>query len=161
MGAIYSDEYFNERYNLFSKELYSVAYGYTLNKADAEDIVQDVFMKYLKLHKEFPTLDDEKYYLIRMTINEALNFIKRNKKVVYNDEVVSYTPDQLSEKNRILLHMVNDLPDKYRDIIMLSFYKSYSDEFISSVLKISKALVRKRRERALEILRKEYKHEWH
>ena len=57
--------------------------------------------------------------------------------------------------------MVNDLPDKYRDIIMLSFYKSYSDEFISSVLKISKALVRKRRERALEILRKEYKHEWH
>lgn len=159
MSAIYSSEYFNERYNMFKSELYSISYGYTMNKDDAEDVVQDVFMKYLKLHKEFPTLNDEKYYLIRMTINESLNLIKKRKKIVYDDEVISYTPDNLSEKNRILLHMVNNLPDKYKDIIILSFYKCYSDDLISSVLKISNALVRKRRERALEILRKEYKNE--
>ena len=159
MSAIYSSEYFNERYNMFKSELYSISYGYTMNKDDAEDVVQDVFMKYLKLHKEFPTLNDEKYYLIRMTINESLNLIKKRKKIVYDDEVISYTPDNLSEKNRILLHMVNNLPDKYKDIIILSFYKCYSDDLISSVLKISNALVRKRRVRALEILRKEYKNE--
>ena len=108
MSAIYSSEYFNERYNMFKSELYSISYGYTMNKDDAEDVVQDVFMKYLKLHKEFPTLNDEKYYLIRMTINESLNLIKKRKKIVYDDEVISYTPDNLSEKNRILLHMVNN-----------------------------------------------------
>lgn len=71
-----SEEKFNIIYDEYSQELFNIAYGYSRNKDDSNDIVQNVFMKFIQLNKEFKTSDDMKYYLVRMTINESINLVK-------------------------------------------------------------------------------------
>ena len=68
----YSDEkYITDAVNKFSDTVFRVAYQYTGNRADAEDILQDVF---LKLLGAFQTGDDNrlKAWLIRVTINRKI-----------------------------------------------------------------------------------------
>lgn len=84
----YSDEkYITDAVNKFSDTVFRVAYQYTGNRADAEDILQDVF---LKLLGAFQTGDDNrlKAWLIRVTINRSKDFLrakKRRRETLLND----------------------------------------------------------------------------
>ena len=85
-----SEKEFKIKYELYAQMLMNISYGYTKNKFDSEDIIQNVFIKYLKSKKEFNTLEDEKYWLIRVTINECKNFVKSSyqRNVILNDDVI-------------------------------------------------------------------------
>ena len=85
---------FNEAYSSFAKEIFNVAYGYLRNKDDAIDIVQNVFLKLLNTKEDFKTLLNIKYYLIRLTMNECINFLKSKnyKMVILNNEIIMSTP---------------------------------------------------------------------
>lgn len=67
-----SEEEFSKKYNMYSQLLFNISYGYTHNKEDAEDILQE-FMKYIKLNPSFPSEQEEKYLLIRVTINASIS----------------------------------------------------------------------------------------
>ena len=58
-----SEKDFNEKYYLYKNTIYSIAYSYVHNSYDADDNVQEVFLKYLKSSEVFDTLDNEKYFL--------------------------------------------------------------------------------------------------
>ena len=68
--------------NKFSEMLYNIAIGYLRNKDDTEDIVQEVFMKYISYtrRKVFNNDDHIKYWLIRVTINLCNNELKSAKR---------------------------------------------------------------------------------
>ena len=53
---------FNEYYSLLTR----IAYSYTFDKFDAEDVVQEVFIKFYRAHKTFNNCNEEKYWLIRL-----------------------------------------------------------------------------------------------
>ena len=157
MAIRMTEEEFALRYQLFAQDIFNVAYGYTNNVQDAEDIVQNAFIKLLEYEKTFNTLNDEKYWLIRVTINESINFVKssRKKKVVLNDEIVHSTSDKI-EKNSdldLIRHFVNELPEKYKSVVILFYFEKMKTHEISVLLKISEAAVRKQLERARDILK--------
>ncbi len=146
---------FEKKYELYSKELMNISFGYTKSKDDSFDIVQNVFYKLFNLKKDFINLEDEKYFLIRLTINESLDFIKKNKRIVNVDEkTIDLIADEKNDKRlEKLAILVKSLPEKYRRVIILYYYDNLKIEDIVNVIKISKDAVKKRLERARLILK--------
>lgn len=151
-----SNEEFNVKYHMHKNTIYSIAYTYVHNVHDADDITQDVFMKYLNSSDTFQTLDNEKYWLIRVTINTAKSFLKKawKNKVSLDDELINRvgSPDK-KESNNEMFEIVYSLPQKYKEVIVLYYYEDLKINEIAKTLKISESNVKKRLERGRNLIK--------
>ncbi len=88
------DENFKNIYFLYKNDVYRLAYSYTRNKIDAEDITQKTF---IKLYKNFDKLDMDtiKNWILKVTSNECKNFLL----TPWKSRVISLT----NEKDKIIL----------------------------------------------------------
>ncbi|MBR6516277.1 MAG: sigma-70 family RNA polymerase sigma factor [Bacilli bacterium] len=161
-----SEKQFDYVYNEYAKELYNIAYGYTRNRDDSIDIMQNAYVVLLESNKKFESNEHIKYFLIRVTINESLDLLKSasKKRVIKNNDVVVNFPETEKEELQYdLSEIVNALPEKYKTIIILHYYDDMKIKDISSVLKISEPAVKKRLERARnlikEIIERNYKND--
>lgn len=161
-----SEKQFDYVYNEYAKELYNIAYGYTRNRDDSIDIMQNAYVVLLESNKKFESNEHIKYFLIRVIINESLDLLKSaNKKKVIrnNDFVVNFPETKKEELPYDLSEIVNTLPEKYKTIIILHYYDDMKIKDISNVLKISEPAVKKRLERARnlikEIIERNYKND--
>lgn len=161
-----SEKQFDYVYNEYAKELYNIAYGYTRNRDDSIDIMQNAYVVLLESNKRFESNEHIKYFLIRVTINESLDLLKsaNKKRVIKNNDVVVNFPETKKEELPYdLSEIVNTLPEKYKTIIILHYYDDMKIKDISYVLKISESAVKKRLERARnlikEIIERNYKND--
>ena len=154
-------EEFEIKYRQYSQELMNVSYGYTRNKEDSLDVIQNVFYKLFKYNKTFATPADEKYWLLRVTINESKDLLRKRARTTALDESALNRLSQSSqtEQNTLELHFlaqkVKELPEKYRVVVILHYYDSLPIKEIVKILKISENAVKKRLERARNMLKKE------
>lgn len=155
-----SEKQFDYVYNEYAKELFNIAYGYTRNRDDSIDIMQNAYVVLLESNEHI------KYFLIRVTINESLDLLKsaNKKKVIRNNDFVINIPETKKEELPYdLSEIVNTLPEKYKTIIILHYYDDMKIKDISNVLKISEPAVKKRLERARnlikEIIERNYKND--
>ena len=161
------EKQFDYVYNEYAKELYNIAYGFTRNRDDSIDIMQNSYVVLLESNKKFESNEHIKYFLIRVTINESLDLLKSasKKRVIKNNDVVVNFPETKKEGLPYdLSEIVNTLPEKYKTIIILHYYDDMKIKDISNVLKISESAVKKRLERARdlikEIIERNYKNDW-
>ena len=158
-------EKFKEKYDLYSQELMNISYGYTKNKEDSLDIIQNVFYKLFVNDKVFESNDDEKYYLIRLTINECKDLIRKKSKIVsLNNNLINNIPltnDSNNEDLKLekLALKVKELNNKYKTVIILFYYDSLPIKEISKILNLSVNTIKKRLERARNILKKKMEEE--
>ena len=162
-----SEQQFDYVYNEYAKELFNIAYGYTHNRDDSIDIMQNAYVALLESNKTFESNEHIKYFLIRVTINESLDLLKSShkKNVIRNNDFVVNSPEIKKEELPYdLSEIVNTLPEKYKTIIVLHYYDDMKIKDISSVLKISESAVKKRLERARrfikETIERNYKNDW-
>jgi len=157
-----NDTDFSRVFNEYYKLLFRIAYSYTLNTFDTEDVLQEVFIKFYIAHKIFKNNLEEKYWLIRVTINQCLDYIKKKKKHeihIDNEYINNVLPcdsdvDEKDEKNKEIYECVCSLKNSYKTIIILYFYDNYSIKEIASILKISESNVTTRLSRAKKKLKK-------
>ena len=156
MRNISNDE-FNEKYYLYKETIYGIAYTYMKNVNDSDDIVQDVFMKYLNSNEKFKTLDNEKFWLIRVTINTCKSYLKKSwkQKVELDESKIDIVSKK--EENSYLFDIVYSLPHKYKEIIVLKYYEDLSINEIAKILNISISAVKKRLERARNMIKEKEK----
>lgn len=161
-----SQEQFDFVYKECAKELLQIAYGYTKNKEDSIDIMQNAYIAVLESNKRFESNEHIKYFLIRVTINESINFVKSysKKKVLCNNDIIMNIPE--TKKDELpydISEIVNILPEKYKTIIVLYYYDGMKIKDISKVLKMKESAVKKRLERARnlvkEIIERNYKND--
>ena len=146
---------FDAKYNDYGKMLFKIAFLYVGNSADAEDILQDVFIKYLSGRYSFKDSDHEKAWFIRVTQNKALDFLKRKgRKNITLDDIENFTYEK-NDNSADILREILALPEKYKSSVILYYYNDYSVEEISKILKISKSAVKMRLKRSREILKTE------
>lgn len=161
-----SQEQFDFVYKEYAKELLQIAFGYTKNKEDSIDIMQNAYIAVLESNKRFESNEHIKYFLIRVTINESINFVKSysKKKVLCNNDIIMNIPE--TKKDELpydISEIVNTLPEKYKTIIVLYYYDGMKIKDISKVLKMKESAVKKRLERARnlvkEIIERNYKND--
>lgn len=130
----------------YSNLLFNISYSLCRKKEDAEDVVQDVFIKLLQRNPSFISHEHEKAWLIRVTINMSTNykntFWQRNRRTL-EDHIVSET----KETNE-LWEYVRKLPDKYQIVIDLFYREGFSIKEISFILKKNESSIRTHLERA-------------
>ena len=130
------NEYINYILDTYSNMLIRLAFTYLKNTADAEDIVQEVFVALIKRVEGFDNDEHEKAWLIRVTVNACRDLLKsafRNK-VVSLDDLVDLPAAQRAEHGAVL-EAVLHLPTKYRDVVYLHYYEGYSAAEIGKILR--------------------------
>ncbi|MBO4494332.1 MAG: RNA polymerase sigma factor [Clostridiales bacterium] len=140
----------------FADDLYRFAISYVGTKHDAEDIVQEVFLKLLSKHVLFEK-KIEKAYLMTMTANQCKDLLKSSARKTNVDldssewQLACY--DGFSERNKDVFDELMRLEDTYRAPIFLFYYEGFSYKEISRILKISESAVAMRIKRGKEQLR--------
>lgn len=143
---------------LYKDTVFQVALGYVKNIHDAEDIVQNVFLKLGLCGKSFASGEAEKAWLIRVTVNESKDLIKsawrKNRGDFDDNESLSrsYTADDNESE---LYEFVKSLKPKYRTVIYLHYYEGYSTKEISAILKMSQTAVTTQLNRARKQLKED------
>lgn len=137
----------------FSDMVFRVALSRTGNYNDAEDITQEVFLKYIQKNKGYEDWEHIKAWLIRVTSNLSKNLVNsawhRHTAPLEDGMDVGGEPPENSE----ILEAVQKLPEKYREIIRLHYLKGYRVEEISKQLNLNESTVKTRLSRGRKKLR--------
>ena len=127
--------------NLYADMMLRISYQYLKQTCDAEDICQTVFLKYLSNEPEFDSIDHEKAWFIRTTINTCKDHLKTaffRRTAPLEDAAHIAAPQPLENE---LLGALKSLPEKYRISIYLYYYEEYSAKEIGKVLDKSETTV--------------------
>ena len=132
-------------------KMYRTALAILGGKADAEDIVQDVFVKLFEKQPHFESVEHETAWLIRVTVNHCKNYLRLHwwKKTV---PLLDIYPAQTDEQRNIL-QSVLVLPSKYRTVIHLFYYEGYSTKEIAEITEQKDSTVREQLTRARRMLK--------
>ena len=136
-----------------------MAYSYLHNMSDAEDILQETLIKYLKTQPELEGPEHEKAWLLRVAANLSKNRLDYNR-LRDTDELEETLVSQEREDLSFLWEAVKQLPDTSRDVIHLFYYEGYPTAQIAKILNRRESTVRsdlrRGRERLKKILKEEY-----
>lgn len=125
--------------------------------ADAEDAVQETFLKLLTAKPVFRDAEHEKAWLIRTTLHRASDIrrLAEKRNVPLEEAAQAAAPEQENE----LLAVVRSLPEKYSAVIHLYYYEGYSIKEIAKLLGLPAPTVGTRLARGRERLRQMLKEE--
>lgn len=128
-------------FDLYKNDIYRLAYSYTKNSNDTDDITQNVLIKLYK-HKEILKLDEEsiKKWLFKVTINECKSLFLSHWRInvaLFDDKDIT-----TSDANNDLLEIIADLNKKERIIVFLHYYEGYKIKEIAEMMKLSEANVK-------------------
>ena len=138
--------------------IYRIAVSYTKNPADADDIVQQTFVKLLSRRDSFTDVEHEKRWLIRVCVNECNSFFSSFwRKNVDSMDAISKEPEFTMKESSDLYEAIKQLPQKCSIVIYLFYYEGYSTKEIAEILRIREATVRTRLVRARKLLRAQLK----
>jgi RNA polymerase sigma-70 factor, ECF subfamily len=140
----------------YSTTLYRVAYSVTRNAAEAEDAVQETFLRVLKHQEKITEIRDLRVWLVRIVWNVVLDKKRRAKTRPENDDVSDHlrtlqSDDRRadeevisSEQHALILGLVDQLPHKERQALLLSAVEELSTAQIADVLGTTESSVRSR-----------------
>ena len=141
-----SDLTFDELYDQFATDVLRVSYYYLGDRQRAEDVTQDVFVRYLQNH---PVLlaGREKSWLLKVALNRCRDLWRSAwlKKIVLGhpafelfpaDDEIGHAADSIA-----LAEAVNHLSPEFKEVVLLHYYQGYSVSEISEMLEVAEGTV--------------------
>lgn len=129
--------------------LYKIAYIYVKNKDDALDIVSESIVKTYKNMDRVIKVDSIEKYIVRIVINTAVDFIRKNSKIKLEEVVDISSADSITDIN----YLVDSLSDDLKTVIILKYFEKYKIREIAEILNIPESKVKNRLHKALKVLR--------
>ena len=148
----------------YASSLYRVAYSVLRNPADAEDAVQETFLRVLRHRASLGEVRDHRVWLIRIVWNIVLDRKRRAKTRPETDDVselarvlpsTGLSAEELAaaaQHHAHVLACVEKLPTKEREVLLLSAFEELSSVEIAEVLNITESSVRSRLFRARNLM---------
>lgn len=134
--------------------LYRLALTHLGHDADAQDVVQDVFVKYMTASPAFEDTNHEKAWLIRTAINRCHDLTRRNKVRTYEPiEHAHHVAAPPQESAQDLWAWIAQLPPIYKNAVVLHALEGFSIEETAKILNVSTSAVKMRLSRARDMLR--------
>ena len=152
MLNVQTEKQYIEIVEKYADMIYRIAYQKELNRYDAEDIVQDVFVKLLSNKSYFRDEEHMKAWLIRVTINLCINYNKslaRQKTVSVEQLDIPFTQQETGILEELYL-----LPEDERNILYLYYYEGYKIREIAKILRQKQNTINSKLTRARNKLKK-------
>ena len=139
---------FNELVRRYQEKVYWIAHRFVNDHDQADDIVQEVFLKVYRALNDFRGDSGVYTWLYRITVNISLNTIRKQriKDFLRIDEFFEYPseeseqPDkqyEQSEQKQLIEEAIQQLPEKQKAVFILRYYEELPYEDISKILKTS------------------------
>jgi RNA polymerase sigma-70 factor (ECF subfamily) len=154
-----------DAFEVLFKRYYTALYRFTCriikDPQDAENIVQDLFVRFWEKRSEINIESNLKAYLFTSAKNHSLNYIKRERRLTLLDDNSEIQKENAESPETVLIkdetviavqNAINKLPEKCREIYMMKKYDDLSYQEISKVLKISVNTVKTQMKRAVKSL---------
>ncbi len=152
MHKVYDDNaYKHSIVEKYFDTIYRLALSRTQDSQRADDVLQEVFLRYIKTDKTFESEEHIKAWLIRVTINCSKNSFTNS----WNKKTVPLTEDivfEMPEQEQIYT-VVAKLPQKYRTVIHLFYYEDLSVKDIAKYLSRKESTVKSQLHRGREMLK--------
>lgn len=146
-------------YEQFSKNMLGICYRYTKSLKDAEDVLQEGFVKVFFSLKQYRFEGDLGAWMRRIMVNTALNFLKRNHKyrteMYFTEQPLHPVADDnpaIILQAKQLADLIRQLPHGYQTIFNLHAVEGYSHVEIGEMLGISDGTSRSQYARARALL---------
>lgn len=161
----------------YEKKLFAYLYRLVGNKEEAEDLLQNVFVKVYRNIESYDTQKKFSSWIYRIAHNEAVNFLKkRSKRHLISIEDVQASKDKLEitdagkspidawigkELKKEMDEALEKLPPKYKEVLMLRYYfdKSYEEmsEILERPINTVGTLLNRAKKKLMEIMKKGWK----
>ncbi len=154
-------------YKLYYKAMYNTSLHIVSDKAEAEDIMQEAFLKAFEMLPKIDLSVGFGGWLKKIVVNKSLDVVRKRK--IYFEEVdevkddrvdegsIEYQGESVSEKIRMVKRAMHELPEKYRTVLSLNLFEGYDHEEISGLLGIttstSRAQLSRGKQKLLAILK--------
>lgn len=144
----------DEAFRRYGDRVFSAAFSICRSREDADDVVQDTFLKYHIKNQDYMDETHLKAWLLRVAINRSRDitaaFWRRNR-VSWEDYMEELEFVQPEDKR--LFQAVMSLPEKYRTVIHLYYYEEYAIAEIASLLRTGQGTVKSRLSRGRALLK--------
>jgi RNA polymerase sigma factor, sigma-70 family len=162
--------------DLYQDKLYHMAYRMLYNRQEAEDVVQDTF---LRVYRNLDRYDDSMKFstwIYRIATNLCIDRLRRRRptysldaestdhegldgySVMPSDDRTPESEILLSETQRIIRQAIENLPAKYKTVMVLRYLQDMSLQEISDVMDMPVTTIKTRVHRGREFLRKRLEH---
>lgn len=137
----------------YANSVLRLAYSYLHNMSDAEDVLQEALIQFLRAQPKLESSDHEKAWFLRVAINLSKNKLTYNK-TRKTDELSDTLAVAETEDLAFVWDAVKHLPPKYREVVHLYYHEGYSTAQIALLLSKNEATVRSQLQRARAKLKK-------
>ena len=146
-------------YHMFSAKMFAVCIQYSKSREEAEDNLQDGFIKVLESISQYKGKGSFEGWMKRIFINTALEKFRKNRSVQVVEEVPEVVDeddidDEVNIPPEVLFEFVNQLPEKYRLVFNLYVMEDMQHKEIAALLGISDGTSKSNLARAKEILKR-------
>lgn len=152
-------------FDQYKDNLFAIAFNYFRNPMDAEDAVQETFVRLLRTKdgggREFDSQEHLRSWLIRVVLNECKrvtlsSFFKRRVSLEDYAQTLTFEAPEESQVFDAVMH----LPQKYRSVLHLYYYENYSVREIAKLLHISETAATTRLSRGRQKLKQKLLEVW-
>src|SRR5215468_2574176 len=148
-----------ELYNKYSPKMLAVCYRFAHNREDAEDMLQEGFIKvFLQIHT-FENRGAFEGWIRRIIVHTCINILKKNKKFNESVDIIHATAIQVREESvpsivqaKQVVECIRLLPIGYRTVLNLYAIEGYSHKEIAEMLDIEESTSRSQYTRAKQML---------
>lgn len=142
---------FKGLYNLYAKTLFSMSMRIVNDRDEAEDILQESFIKAFKDMGRFNTIPEFMAWIKRVVINHSIDSVRKRKFnfiSIEDQEVADAEVEETDFDINTVIESIQQLPDGYRIILTLYLMEDYSHKEISKILGISESTSKSQYSRA-------------
>ena len=148
-------------YEKYKDNIFAIGFNYFKNSIDADDVVQETFLKLARSGKDFENEEHLRNWLIRVAVNECkrVSLSSWVRKKVSLEEYTGQIDFETQEESRVFTAVMS-LPKKYRQVIHLYYYEDYCTAEIADILGISRTAVTTRLLRGRKKLKEDLLEVW-
>lgn len=145
---------FDTVYDMYGDMIYKIAFLYLGTPEDAEDVMQDVFVRLITKAPEFKDEEHRKAWIIRTSQNRCRDKLRASARKNLNIDDYSFPSEDGDTDAKIdVINGIYKLPSIYKSAVILYYYYDYSVKEIAKTLKISTSSVKMRLKRGRELLK--------
>ena len=148
-----------ELYQTYSPKMLAVCYRYAHNREDAEDMLQEGFIKVFTQLHTFEKRGSFEGWIRRIMVHTCINILKRNKKFSESVDIIHANSIQIKEDSvpalvqvKQIVECIRSLPIGYRTVLNLYAIEGYSHREIAQLLDIEESTSRSQFTRAKNML---------